>query len=165
MRKVSSLPGKWQIAVFFSIALLVLTADRLSKNWIQSNLGLNESLPEMGWLRLTHIRNTGAAFGLFQDQTFLLTVVAFLGIALLLLYVLIISYRFPSLNNALGKVALGLILGGTMGNLIDRLRFGYITDFADVGFWPAFNVADSSIVVGAIIFAYSLLFLARDGKQ
>ena len=52
-----------------------------------------------------------------------------------------------------------MVLGGTVGNLIDRLRFGYVTDFIDFGFWPAFNIADSAIVVGVIIFAYSLLFL------
>ena len=57
--------------------------------------------------------------------------------------------------------AAGLVLGGTIGNLIDRLRFGYITDFIDAGFWPAFNLADSAIVVGACMFAYSLLFLTR----
>ncbi|MBA7678182.1 Lipoprotein signal peptidase [subsurface metagenome] len=59
-----------------------------------------------------------------------------------------------------GKSALGLVLGGTVGNIIDRLRFGYVTDFIDFGFWPAFNVADSSVVIGVIIFAYSLHSLA-----
>ncbi len=61
----------------------------------------------------------------------------------------------------LGKVALGLVFGGTLGNLIDRFRFGRVTDFIDFGFWPAFNIADSAVTVGVIIFAYSLLRLAR----
>ncbi|GAF88347.1 unnamed protein product, partial [marine sediment metagenome] len=74
-------------------------------------------------------------------------------------------HRFPFLDNILGKSALGLVLGGTVGNLIDRLRFGYVTDFIDFGFWPAFNIADSAIVIGVIIFAYSLLPLARAGKR
>ena len=165
MRKASSLPGKWRIVVFFLTALLVVTADQLSKIWIRSHLAVGQSLPETGWLRLTHVRNTGAVFGLFQDQSLPLTVVAILGIAVLLAYALLSYRRFPFLDNTLGKVALGLVLGGTVGNLIDRLRFGYITDFIDVGFWPAFNVADSAIVVGVIIFTYSLLSLARAGKQ
>ena len=63
-----------------------------------------------------------------------------------------------------GRLALGLVLGGTVGNLVDRLRLGYVTDFIDVGIWPAFNIADSAIVVGVIILAYSLCSLARAGK-
>ena len=62
-------------------------------------------------------------------------------------------------------MSLGLVLGGTVGNLIDRLRSGYVTDFIDFGFWPAFNIADSSIVIGVTILAYSLLSLAKAGKD
>ena len=151
--------------VFFLTALLIVTADQLSKLWIRSNLLVGQSLPEAGFFRLTHVHNTGAAFGLFQDQTFALTIVALVGIAVLLVYALFIYRRFPLLDNGLGISALGLVLGGTVGNLIDRLRFGYVTDFIDVGIWPAFNIADSAIVVGVIIFAYSLRSLARAGKQ
>ena len=164
MRKPSSISGKWQFFFFSLIALLVVVSDQLTKIWIRSHLAMGQSIPETGWLRLTHTRNTGAAFGLFQDQSFLLIMVALLGIALLLLYVSLFYRRFPFLDNNLSRVALGLILGGTIGNLIDRLRFGYVTDFIDVGFWPAFNVADSAIVVGVIAFAYLLLSLLRAGK-
>ncbi len=121
-------------------------------------------MPETGFLRLTHVHNTGGVFGLFQGQSFPLTIIAFIGVAVLLVYALLIHRRFPSLDNKLGKSALGLILGGTIGNLIDRLNFGYVTDFIDVsigvGRWPAFNIADSAVVVGVIIFAYSLRSLA-----
>lgn len=151
--------------VFFLTALLVVAADRLSKLWIRSNLLVGQSLPEAGFFRLTHVHNTGAAFGLFQGQSFPLTIVALVGIAVLLLYALFIYRRFPFLDDRLGKSALGLVLGGTVGNLIDRLRFGYVIDFIGVGIWPAFNIADSAIVVGVIIFAYSLLPLARAEKQ
>jgi signal peptidase II len=164
MRKASSLLSKWRLVVFFLTAFLVVAADQLSKIWVRSHLTVGQSLPETGWLRLTHVHNTGAAFGLFQGQSFPLTVIGLLGISALLLYALVFYRRFPLLDNTLGKVALGLVLGGTIGNLIDRLRLGYITDFIDFGFWPAFNVADSSIVVGVIIFAYSLLFVARTGE-
>jgi len=151
--------------VFFLTGLLIVTADQLSKLWIRSNLLVGQSLPEAGFFRLTHVHNTGAAFGLFQGQSFPLTIVALVGIAVLLLYALFIYRRFPFLDNVLGKSALGLVLGGTVGNLIDRLRFGYVIDFIGVGIWPAFNIADSAIVVGVIIFAYSLLPLARAEKQ
>jgi len=165
MQKAGNLRGgRWNVA-FFLIALLVVVADQLSKLWIRSNLLVWQSLPEEGFLQLTYVRNTGASFGLFQDQSFALTIVAIVGIALILVYALIIHHRFFPSDNLLGKSALGLILGGTIGNLIDRLHFGYITDFIDIGIWPTFNIADSAIVVGAIIFAYSLLRLARAEKH
>ena len=151
--------------VFFLTALLVVVADQLSKMWIRSNLVVGQSLPETGFFRLTHIHNTGAAFGLFQGHSFALTIVALVGIVILLVYALLIYRRFPILDNLLGKSALGLVLGGTVGNLIDRLHLGYVTDFIDVGFWPAFNIADSAIVVGVIMLAYSLRFLARTEKH
>ncbi len=164
MRRVNSLRGKWQNGVFFLTALLVVVADQLSKIGIRANLAMGESLPETGLFRLTHVYNTGAAFGLFQGQSFPLTIVAIFGIIVLLLFTLLFYHRFPLLDSRLGKPALGLILGGTIGNLIDRLRFGGVTDFIDVGIWPAFNIADSAVVVGTIILAYTLLRLARAWK-
>jgi len=165
MRRASSLPVKWQIVTFSITALLVVVADQLSKTWIRSNLAVGHSLPEVGFFRLTHVRNTGAAFGLFQGQSGPLTIVAIVGIMVLLLYALLVYRQFPFLDSTPVKVTLGLVLGGTVGNLTDRIRFGYVTDFVDVGFWPAFNVADSAIVIGTILFAYSLISRARAGKH
>ena len=151
---------------FLLTALLVVVADQLSKLWIRSNLLVGQPLFEVGFFQIIRLPlNTGAAFGLFQDQSFALTIVAIVGIAAILLYALLIYRRFPFLNNLLGRSALGLILGGTIGNLIDRLRFGGVTDFISIGIWPAFNIADATIVVGVILFAYSLLPLARAGKH
>ena len=164
MQKAKSLQGKWRNVVFFLTALLVVVADQLSKMWIRSNLGVEELLFELGFFRLTHIHNTGAAFGLFQGYSFALTIIALVGIVAILLYALLIYRRFPFWDNLLGKSALGLVLGGTAGNLIDRLHLGYVTDFIDVGFWPAFNIADSAVTVGVIILVYSLLRLARTEK-
>jgi signal peptidase II len=164
MQKASSLSGAWRIVVFLLTALLVVAADQLTKTLVKSNLAVGQSLPETGWLQLTHVQNSGSAFGLFQGQSLALTIIAFLGIAALLLYAIFTYRRFPFLDSTLGKVALGLILGGTVGNLIDRLNFGYITDFIKVGFWPAFNVADSAIVVGVFVFAYSLLPWLKPGS-
>lgn len=151
--------------VFFLTALLVVAADQLSKMWVRANLAPGESLPEIGFFRLTHVYNTGAAFGLFQGQPFVLTIVALVGVAVLLFYALFIYRRLPYLDSRLNRVALGLILGGTVGNLVDRLRLGYVTDFISVGnWWPSFNIADSAITVGVVLFAYSLRFLTEAKK-
>ena len=162
MQKLNSLQGLWRRNVaFFLTALAVVSADQLSKLWVKSNLAVGESLPETGFFRLTHVHNTGAAFGLFQDQSFLLTVIALIGIGFLLFLVLFIYRRLQFLNTISGKISLGLILGGTVGNLIDRLSNGYVTDFIDFNFWPAFNIADSAVVVGAILLAYSIIRLTK----
>ena len=151
--------------VFSLTALLIVTADQFSKIWIRTNLAVGQSLPEVGFPRLTHVYNTGAAFGLFQGQTLPLTVVSSIGAAALLFYAFFFYRRFPWLDNWFIWIGLSLVLGGTVGNLIDRLRLGYVTDFVDFGFWPAFNVADSAVVVGVIIVAYSVLSLARAEKS
>lgn len=153
--------GRW-VGWFLLIAAIVVAIDQTSKLWISSHLALGESLPETGFLRLTHVQNTGSAFGLFANQGFLLALVAVVGLVLILLL-----YRNLSRHSVLGTLALGLVLGGAVGNLIDRLRFGYVTDFIDVRLWPefcwvrlwpeyhwpTFNVADSAITVGAIALA------------
>ena len=165
MRKVNRPQDRWRNVVFFLTGLLIAVADQLSKAWVRTNLAEGQSLFDIGFLRITHVHNTGAAFGLFQGQSFALTIVAIIGIAALLVYAFVIHRYFPWLNSMLGRSALGLILGGTVGNLIDRFRFSYVTDFIDFGFWPAFNIADSAVTVGVIIFAYSILRLAQTEKH
>ena len=149
--------------VFSLVALLVVVADQLSKLWIRSNLAVEQSLFDLGFFQIIHVPpNTGAAFGLFQGQSFALIIVSLVVITALLLYAFFIYRRFPFLDDRLSKSALGLILGGTVGNLIDRIGFGGVIDFISVGtWWPAFNIADSAVTVGVIIFAYSILRLAR----
>ena len=171
MQKASNLQDWRRNVVFFLTALLVVGADQLTKIWVRSNLVVGQSLFEVGLFKIVRFPpNTGAAFGLFPDQSFVLTIVAIAGIILLLVYALFIYRRYPFLNNLPGRLALGLILGGTIGNLIDRLRYllhqlGGVTDFISIGWWPAFNLADSAVVVGVILFAYSLLPLARARKH
>ncbi|MFC2013290.1 signal peptidase II [Chloroflexota bacterium] len=161
MQKASSVQDKWRQNLPFSlITLLIVAADHLSKVWVRS-YPEGETIFEAGFFQLNHISNTGAAFGLFQGQSFALTIVALIGVGALLFYAVLVYRRFPLLNSKLGKSALSLILGGTIGNLIDRLLLGRVTDFIDFGFWPAFNVADSAITVGVILFAYSFLLLSR----
>jgi signal peptidase II len=157
MRKASNPQDRWRLAAFFLAALFVVYADQLSKLWVRSNLDIGQSLFEAGIFQIVRIQNTGSSFGLFQDHPFALIIVASIGIALLLFYALFAYRRYSIFDSRLGMIALGLILGGIIGNLIDRLRFGGVTDFISVGWWPAFNIADSALVVGAIIYAYSLL--------
>ena len=165
MRKVSRLQDKQWSVVFPLIGLLIVVADQLSKVWIRINLPEGHSLFQVGFFRITHIHNTGAAFGLFRDQSFALTIVAIIAITVILVYTFVGYRHLPWLDSLSGKLALGLILGGTVGNLIDRLRFGYVTDFIDFSFWPAFNIADSAVTVGVTIFVVSLLLLSPTKKQ
>ena len=135
------------------VSLLVIGADQLSKYLVRANMELGQSIPSEGIVRLTYTTNTGGAFGLFANQTFLLSVTAVVGIAVLVLYL-----RYLPLGSTLLRLGLGLDLGGAVGNLIDRVRLGEVTDFIDVGFWPVFNLADSAIVVGTFLIVYYLLF-------
>ncbi len=160
MQKVDHHPGKWWLMAFSLIALLILTADQLAKNWIRSNYQ-GQPLYETKFFRIIEVQNTGAAFGLFQNQNFILTIVDFIGIALILSFIFLVPRWYPYLLSRFGVISLGLVMGGAIGNLIDRLSRGYVTDFIDVGFWPTFNVADSATVVGTILFALSLLMVSR----
>ena len=164
MQKANHLQANWRNTAFFLIALLIVITDQLSKLWIRSNLAIGDSVFELGFFRLIHISNTGAAFGIFRGHTLPLTIISCVGVVFLLLYSFLSYRQFPQLDRWASWTGLGLILGGTIGNLIDRLRLGYVTDFIDFGFWPAFNVADSAIVIGVIIFVFSLLLLTRATK-
>jgi len=106
---------KWNI-ILFAIASLVVAADQLSKWWIQSNLSPGQSMPETGFFRLTHAENTGAAFSIFYGNNDILIVAEIIGIILLLTYVFVVYRRFPYLDTRINKIALGIILGGTIGH-------------------------------------------------
>jgi len=143
--------------------LLVIVADQLSKLWIRSSLALGQSWFEWGIFGIVRVHNTGAAFGLFQEYPFALIIVNLVTISVLLAGAYFIFRRLPLVDNRLRRVCLGLIIGGALGNLIDRLFFGYVTDFIHIGIWPNFNIADSAVVIGTIILAWSLMPLVRDG--
>ena len=166
MRKVNSVSReRWYIVAFSLISLSVVLADQFSKAWVRSNIALGQSIPEGAFLHLTHSQNTGAAFGIFQGHTFSLTVVSFIGVGIILIYTFYLCRRFPFLNNMVSKAALGVMLGGTIGNLVDRISLGYVTDFIGVGTFPTFNVSDASITGGVGVFAGSLIYLLVREKQ
>lgn len=149
-------PGRYRgkLRLFLIVAALVVTLDQLSKLWITAHLKLGESLPITDRLSLTHIGNTGSVFGLLANQAFLLIII---GVASLLIILLFLRYLSPA--TTLSMVSIGLILGGAVGNLIDRLRFSYVTDFIDFRLWgsfhwPTFNIADTAIAVGVFTLIY-----------
>lgn len=163
MPEVERQGSGWRGGLFLVIAAFVVTLDQTSKLLVRSYLDPYETIPLVGCLSLTNVRNTGSAFGLFANQAFLLTVVAIVVLVAILLF-----YRYFSRYNILGISALGLVFGGAVGNLIDRLRFGYVTDFVDVRLWrdfhwPAFNVADSAITVGSIMLVIFIFLAFRKG--
>ncbi|MXY42907.1 MAG: signal peptidase II [Dehalococcoidia bacterium] len=120
--------------------------DQVSKRIITSWLQLGESWPSEGFFRITYGTNSGTAFGLFPNHTTLLIVVSLVAIGFLFYF-----YRAHAMPSLLLRFAIGLQLGGAFGNLIDRVLNGKVVDFIDVGPWPIFNLADSSIVVGIFI--------------
>jgi len=143
----------WHGLVFLVIVAAIVAMDIISKEWIISNIPLGGSLPEMGRLTFVHVQNTGSAFGLFTNQAFLLSIVAIAGLVVVLLF-----FRYLKELGFAGSIALSLIFAGALGNLVDRLRLGYVTDFIYVRiwgnvYWPAFNVADSAITIGALSLA------------
>ncbi|HEY8486634.1 MAG TPA: signal peptidase II [Limnochordales bacterium] len=145
-------------------AALVLAADQLSKAAVQARLAVGESvLLAGGWVRLTHLRNSGAAFGLFSGQQALFVVATGAVVALAVLW----SCRAAASPASPGRgvsAGLGLASGGAVANLADRLRHGAVVDFIDVRLWPVFNVADAAIVVGVALLAWRLLVGGGRGR-
>jgi signal peptidase II len=145
---------------FFLVAGVVIGLDQLSKYLVRTNMVLGESIPDNGFFRFTYGTNTGGVFGFFSNQTFLITVAAVISVVVIILY-----SRHKMAQSMLVKVSLGMILGGSIGNLIDRIRFGAVTDFIDVGAWPVFNLADSAIDVGVVLLIIYILFRMRKDSR
>ncbi len=148
---------------FFLIAGIVLLLDRLAKSVVASNILLHDSVTVIpGLFHLTHVENTGAAFGLFAESSAQWKVGALVSFSVIAL--IIVSALLWKNGHALSTTTIGLslILGGATGNLWDRMMTGHVVDFLDfyVGsyHWPAFNVADSAIVIGAILLVAEIVF-------
>jgi signal peptidase II len=148
-------------ALFVGAAALVLVLDQVTKALVGAFMDRGDAWPE-GWpVRLHYVTNTGAAFGILRDQTGFLIVTAIIGLVAIYLY-----YRNPPFDHLAAPIAIGMMLGGAAGNLVDRLRLGRVTDFIDFPSWPAFNVADSSITIGiAVLLIGSLLFAGRSPPE
>jgi len=145
------------------LILFVVLADQLTKLWIMSSLPLyTKRVIIPGVFNLVHVANTGAAFGLLAGEHAWWRQVFFIAVALVALVVILVAYRQSKVRTPIFITAVGLIAGGALGNLIDRIRFGSVVDFLDFYIksyhWPAFNVADSAISVGVGLFLVHLLF-------
>lgn len=141
----------------FLIAALALSADWLTKVVALKYLSLGQSLKVLpGIFHLTLVYNTGAAFGLLKNHGFFFTCLALFVIAFIIFYALRLKTKRTFLC-----LALGLILGGACGNLLDRIFRGYVVDFIDLRIWPVFNVADSCITAGIVLLAAKLFFAGR----
>jgi signal peptidase II len=149
---------------FAAVVLLDILADQLTKLWIRTHLIPGEILRDFGIFRIIHVQNTGAAFGIFKNLTHALIVVDFIGIFILLFLVFVLRNRWPFVNKLPVRLSIGLVLGGTIGNLIDRMWLGQVTDFFDIKIWPVFNVADASVSVGVTILIICLIFMADRDK-
>jgi signal peptidase II len=152
--KSKASPGKYRgkLRLFLIVAALVVALDQLSKLWINTNRPQTELLP--GFLDLVYVENTGAIFGLFHSHTELFIV---LGIAVSVIILVFLHYFPPATN--VGMVSFALILSGAVGNLIDRIRLGYVIDFIIIHVqelfrWPAFNIADAALTVGILTLIY-----------
>jgi signal peptidase II len=145
-----------QRSLMLLMAAVVLVLDQFSKYLIEATLPLYQTwapIPALAPVfRITHVSNTGTAFGLFPSGSTVFTWVAVLITIAIVYY----NYTLPAGQKGL-RFALGLQLGGALGNLIDRLRLGHVTDFLDFGPWPVFNLADTSIVAGAILLGWLVL--------
>lgn len=138
--------------------VIALVLDQVTKWQVIENLSVGESWPETGFFRITHAWNTGTAFSLFQGQGDILTWVS-LGAVGVLSWI----YRSFDKPSLLLRLAFGMQFGGAIGNITDRIRLGHVTDFIDVGIWPIFNIADSSIVIGIGLMIFYFWFM--DNKE
>ncbi len=152
------------ILLLLSVTFLILVVDQVTKWLVRSNLELGEQWMPLTWLaplaRFTYIKNTGAAFGLFQNANVILAVMA----VLISIGVISYYYKVPD-NEKLTKVALSMMLGGALGNLIDRVTIGYVTDFISLGTFAIFNVADSCITVGVGLLILSMWISENKEKK
>jgi signal peptidase II len=158
-----------KLRVFLITFCVSLPLDLITKQIVDYNLTFADRVPVIeGFFYLTHVRNTGAAFGLFQSAPATLRLAFFVGIASIAVAIIIQFMRSLAPGDRLSALALGLILGGAVGNLYDRIRLGEVIDFLHFDLWggyswPDFNVADSAIVVGVCLLILELL--ASEGEE
>lgn len=152
--------GLWQWVGLLAVAGAAVAADQATKAIVSSSLALGESVDVIGPLSIHHVQNSGIAFGLFPTATSGVIVLTAIAVTWMLVFFARSGGRHPIL-----PVALGLLLGGSLSNLIDRVRLGHVTDFLDFRFWPAFNLADAFIVAGVAVLIGALLLADREPRR
>jgi signal peptidase II len=142
-----------------TVAIAAVIADQLTKAIVTNRLDLNDQVHIVGPFSIHHVTSSGIAFGLFASATSIVIVLTMLAVAWMLYFFARSGARHPVL-----PVALGLVIGGSVSNLIDRVRLGHVTDFLDFKYWPAFNLADTFIVVGVAALLLALVASDRAGS-
>jgi signal peptidase II len=143
-----------------AVALAAVIADQLTKAIVTSRLDLGDEVHVVGPFSLHHVTNSGIAFGLFASATSIVILLTSVAVAWMLYFFGRSGARHPVL-----PVALGLVIGGSVSNLVDRVRLGHVTDFLDVRYWPAFNLADTFIVVGVAALLLALVLSDRKAAR
>jgi signal peptidase II len=151
--------GTWQWAGLVLVAVAAVLADQVTKHIVTSTLSLDDSVHVVGPLSIHHVQNSGIAFGLFSSATAVVTVVTSVAVIWMIWFFARSGGRHPVL-----PAALGLLIGGSLSNLVDRVRLGHVTDFIDFRYWPAFNLADSFICIGVVILLAALFAADRTPK-
>lgn len=147
--------------IFWIVMLLSILLDQFSKYYVSHHLPYLHAVPVIpGWFNLTYVHNFGAAFSMLQNQRWLFVSVALVAVTA------IVIFRRRFAGDWLTQVSLGLVVAGTLGNMIDRIRVGYVVDFLDFHMTTIFNVADAALTVGMVFFAWQILFEEqRKGKS
>ncbi|MBI63428.1 MAG: signal peptidase II [Chloroflexi bacterium] len=140
----------------FPVFLFVFISDQITKYSVYKNMSLGESIPAEGIIRITYARNTGMAFSLFENFGIILLILSLIIASILIIYLFTIDKP-----RILIRIFSGLVVGGALGNILDRIRFGYVNDFIDVGWWPVFNIADSSITIAIGIYIFDAIFIQK----
>jgi signal peptidase II len=153
-RSLAAGPLQW--AGLVVVALAAVLADQITKRVVTHELSLDEAVHVIGPLSIHHVQNSGIAFGLFSSATAAVTVVTGIAVVWMVVFFARSGGRHPVL-----PAALGLLIGGSLSNLVDRIRLGHVTDFIDFRYWPSFNLADSFIVIGVAILLVALLATDR----
>ena len=149
-----------QWAGLVAIALTAVLADQVTKQLVVSTLALDEHVRVVGSFSIHRVQNSGIAFGLFPSATAIVIVLTTVAVAWMLVFFARSGARHPVL-----PAAVGLLIGGSLSNLVDRVRLGHVTDFLDLRFWPAFNLADSFIVAGVAILLGALVAADRNPRR
>jgi signal peptidase II len=153
--------GRWQWAGLGAVVLAAVLADQVTKHIVTSTLALDQEVHVLGPLSIHHVQNPGIAFGLFGGATPVVALVTSAAIVWMIVFFARSALRHPVL-----PAAFGLLIGGSVSNLVDRVRLGYVTDFVDLSWWGfrVFNLADAFIVVGVVILLGALLVADRTAK-
>ena len=146
--------------LFWTLFPSIFLFDQITKYLVYKNLALGQSIPDDFIIKITYARNTGTAFSLFSSYGNLLLIISIFVAIFFTIYFLMIDK--PKLTM---RLFISLVVAGALGNILDRVRFGYVNDFIDVGFWPIFNIADSSISIALTIYFFDLIFLNKKNED